>query len=138
VHPKDFLVEVNMPATNARNASQNKKYAAFESLLQKRKEDLARRLNVRLGDVTVDHEPDDEGDMATRNFAKDLAVATLERERRELAEVEAALARIKRGNYGVCDTCGASIPEARLQALPWARLCIRCAAGSSSASMAAD
>jgi RNA polymerase-binding transcription factor len=122
-----------MSVTNTRNVSLNKKYAAFESLLRKKREDLARRLNYRLEDVTVDHEPDDEGDMATRNFAKDLAVVTLERERRELAEVEAALARIKRGDYGVCEACEAPIRDARLQALPWARLCIRCASGTASA-----
>jgi DnaK suppressor protein len=122
-----------MSVTNTRNASPNKKYAAFESLLRKKREDLARRLNYRLEDVTADHEPDDEGDMATRNFAKDLAVVTLERERRELAEVEAALARIKSGDYGFCEVCETPIRDARLQALPWARLCIRCASGTVSA-----
>lgn len=124
-----------MPVINARNASQ-KKFATFESLLQKKREELAKRLNYRLEDVTAEHEPDDEADMASRSFAKDLAVVTLERERRELAEVEAALARIKSGGYGVCEICGNPIRDARLQALPWARLCIHCASGR--ASVAAD
>jgi DnaK suppressor protein len=126
-----------MPLMSARNTSpNNKKYAAFEASLRKKREDLARRLNYRLDDVTVQQEPDDEGDVAMRNFAKDLAVVTLERERRELAEVEAALARIKKGEYGVCEVCESPIRDARLQALPWARLCIRCASGNSS--VAAD
>jgi RNA polymerase-binding transcription factor len=125
-----------MSATNARNAIHSKgRNAAFESLLRKKREELARKLNYRLDDVTVEREPDDEGDMAIRNFAKDLAVVTLERERRELAEVDAALARIKNGEFGICEVCESPIREARLQALPWARLCIRCASG---ASMAAD
>jgi DnaK suppressor protein len=113
-----------MSVTNARNSIHNKKY---ESVLRKKQDELARKLNYRLDDVTVDREPDDEGDLAIQNFAKDLAVVTLERERRELREVEAALARIKSGEYGICELCDNPIREARLQALPWARLCIQCA-----------
>jgi RNA polymerase-binding transcription factor len=126
-----------MSATNARNAiHSNRRNTAFEALLRKKKEELARKLNFRLGDVTVEQEPDDEGDVANRNFAKDLAVVTLERERRELAEIDAALARIKKGGFGICEVCEEPIREARLQALPWARLCIRCASGTTS--VAAD
>jgi RNA polymerase-binding transcription factor len=126
-----------MSVANARSAiHSNRRNAAFEALLRKKRDELARKLNFRLGDVTVDREPDDEGDVASRNFARDLAVVTLERERSELAEVEAALAKIRKGEYGVCEVCQESIREARLQALPWARLCIRCASGT--ASVAAD
>lgn len=124
-----------MSVTNARNSIHNKKY---ESLLRKKRDELARRLNSRLGDVTVEHEPDDEGDMATRNFARDLAVVTLQREREELAEVEAALQRIKTGAFGICELCENPIREARLQALPWARLCIQCADRSVNINAAAD
>lgn len=122
-----------MSVTNVRSGIQNKKY---EAVLKKKRDDLARKVNYRLGDVTVEHEPDDEGDMATRNFAKDLAVVTLERERNELAEVEAALSRIQRGEYGICEICENPIREARLQALPWARLCIQCADRGTSANAA--
>lgn len=124
-----------MSVTNVRNSIQNRKY---EAVLRKKKDDLARKLNLRLGDVTIDHEPDDEGDLANRNFAKDLAVVTLERERKELAEIEAALSRIKRGDYGICEICENPIREARLQALPWARLCIHCADGGARSTAAAD
>jgi DnaK suppressor protein len=113
-----------MSVTNGRNGIHNKKY---EALLRKKREDLERKMNLRLDDVAVDREPDDEGDLASRNFAKDLAVVTLQRERNELAEVDAALSRIRKGEYGICEACETPIREARLQALPWARLCIQCA-----------
>lgn len=103
------------------------RHDGIENLLESKRDELRRRLNHRLGDVTVDLEPDDEGALACSNFAKDLAAATLERERQELNEIEAALARIRAGEYGLCQACGNPIREARLQALPWARLCIRCA-----------
>ena len=44
-----------------------------------------------------------------------------------LTEVEHALEKFDAGTYGVCEQCGAPIPEARLEAKPSARLCINCA-----------
>ena len=49
-----------------------------------------------------------------------------ELEGRELAQVERALLRIKQGKYGVCDGCASKIPVARLNALPYSTLCIKC------------
>jgi RNA polymerase-binding transcription factor DksA len=44
-----------------------------------------------------------------------------------LAEIDEALAKIDAGTYGSCESCGAAIPDARLEAMPSARLCIDCA-----------
>jgi RNA polymerase-binding protein DksA len=41
-----------------------------------------------------------------------------------LAEIDAALARIDAGTYGICVRCGKPIGQERLEALPWATLCI--------------
>jgi len=46
----------------------------------------------------------------------------------ERAEVDAALARVAAGTYGVCVVCGADIPEGRLEARPFATMCVVCAA----------
>ena len=45
-------------------------------------------------------------------------------------EVERALAKLDEGNYGMCDSCGAPIPEGRLEIHPWAVLCVPCASGA--------
>jgi len=42
-----------------------------------------------------------------------------------LADVERALAKLEEGTYGHCDTCERPIGEGRLDALPWATLCVR-------------
>ena len=47
-------------------------------------------------------------------------------ESRELAQIENALERIRNGHYGVCEGCSNKIPLARLNALPYATLCIEC------------
>jgi hypothetical protein len=47
---------------------------------------------------------------------------------RELAEIDAALARIDGGRYGICLACGGALGLQRLRAIPEARLCVSCAA----------
>ncbi len=44
------------------------------------------------------------------------------------ADVTRALAKVDEDTYGVCDDCGKQIPEGRLEALPWAVLCVEDAA----------
>lgn len=49
-----------------------------------------------------------------------------ERERLELAEIDAALARMDAGAWGQCEKCGGRIPRPRLAAMPEARTCVTC------------
>lgn len=66
------------------------------------------------------------------NFADSGQVAAEQGEARVLAnsletqlkEVERAIAKMERGAYGVCETCGAEIAEPRLEAMPTTRFCI--------------
>lgn len=46
----------------------------------------------------------------------------------KLRDVERALAKLAEGTYGRCDGCGTPIPDARLEAIPWAVRCVSCAA----------
>ena len=73
----------------------------------------------------ADDEHDPEG--ATIAFERQQLVALLERARRRLADVEAALARREAGGYGTCETCSRPIAPERLAARPAARTCITCA-----------
>jgi RNA polymerase-binding protein DksA len=70
------------------------------------------------------------------NHLAETATATLDREldysleensEQVLSDIDAALRRIGDGTYGVCTSCGKQIPEERLEARPWASLCIDCA-----------
>ncbi len=45
-----------------------------------------------------------------------------------MADVDRALAKLDDGSYGVCDVCGGPVGEGRLEALPWATLCVKDAA----------
>ena len=69
------------------------------------------------------------------NHLVDAAAGTLDREidytleensEQVLGEIDAALKRIENGTYGICTNCGQSIAAERLEAVPWATLCIDC------------
>ena len=80
-------------------------------------------------DSNADDEHDPEG--ATIAFERSQVGALVEDARHQLAEVDAARARLADGTYGTCDECGGPVGEGRLEARPTARTCIRCAAGAS-------
>ncbi len=67
----------------------------------------------------------DGGDRATADVATDDLLQEAGRDSEQLEDIEAALARIDAGTYGICAACGEEIPKARLDAVPWAILCIR-------------
>jgi RNA polymerase-binding protein DksA len=101
----------------------------FRGLLQQKKDELIRRLYERRAELHGDTDPDDEAAVAVQSVVKELALSNMEREIRTLAEVELSLRRLSTGEYGICGGCGQQIPEARLRALPWTRLCVECAGG---------
>jgi RNA polymerase-binding transcription factor len=70
---------------------------------------------------------DDEHDPEGQTIAYDRAQAQalLGRARADLVEVDAALARLDAGTYGICEVCGRPIPGERLEARPAARCCVR-------------
>jgi RNA polymerase-binding transcription factor DksA len=64
------------------------------------------------------------GDSGTDNFDRDFALSLLSSDQDAIYEIEEALKRIEKGNYGVCEDCGKSIPKARLEAIPWTRFTV--------------
>ena len=71
----------------------------------------------------VDDEHDPEG--ATIAFEFSQASALLKQSSDGLDQVEAALARLANGTYGICAVCGEPIADGRLEARPWTPFCIR-------------
>ncbi|HET7726272.1 MAG TPA: TraR/DksA C4-type zinc finger protein [Candidatus Limnocylindrales bacterium] len=63
---------------------------------------------------------------ASHVFEQQRDLALREHNEQHLAAIDAALARIENGTYGACTSCGKPIAPERLEALPWAALCIDC------------
>jgi DnaK suppressor protein len=69
-------------------------------------------------------------DLGTDNFEREFTLSLMESEEDTLGRIEASLERIEDGTYGDCGECGAKIPKARLNAIPYATLCVKCASQS--------
>ena len=103
-----------------------------EALLRKRGEILSTggirplqtsmETNTRQGDLA---------DQATGNNEVHIQLKLKQTDAKILQAIEDALARIEKGTYGVCRDCGDPIAEARLNAIPWTRVCIACKAKQS-------
>lgn len=64
-----------------------------------------------------------QADSATDEFDHELALSRLSVDQDALYEVEAAMNRILKGKYGICEQTGKAIPAGRLKVLPWTRYC---------------
>jgi RNA polymerase-binding protein DksA len=86
-------------------------------------EELARE---REGGDTQFDEESGEGDTVNIERERDLLLSA--QARHVVDEIDAALARMKKGTYGVCSYAGRKIPVERLEAIPWADVCVDCKA----------
>ena len=66
------------------------------------------------------------GDAGSDAYDRDFALNLLSQEQDALQEIQAALGRITEGIYGICGISGKKIPQARLEAMPIARLTVEC------------
>ena len=68
----------------------------------------------------------DPADMAANAYTKELLFSMSANDRRLLDLIDEALVRIEAGEYGDCVHCGDTVQDKRLEAVPWARHCLRC------------
>ncbi|MFK4144846.1 TraR/DksA family transcriptional regulator [Streptomyces sp. NPDC004065] len=78
--------------------------------------------------VAIDDEHDPEG--ASTAFERAHVAALLSQAREHLNDLDHALERLERGDYGRCEHCGEPIPAERLEVRPAAKTCVRCASAA--------
>src|SRR5271165_624044 len=71
--------------------------------------------------------PTDKEELGSDNAEQELTLTLLGSDEDILDQVEAAIRRIEDGDYGRCEKCGEAIPKNRLDAIPYAADCVRCA-----------
>jgi DnaK suppressor protein len=74
-------------------------------------------VNSRQGDLA---------DQASGNNEVHIQLKLKQTDAKILQAIEEALQRIEKGTYGICRDCGEPIAPARLNAIPWTRVCITC------------
>ena len=113
-----------------------KDYKKYEQLLLEERQKIMKEMGHLEATVLKVNQRDSSGDLSGYSFhMADAGTDAMEREKaflfastegRKLMEIVEALRRIHRGEYGVCEICGEPITAGRLEAVPWARLCINC------------
>jgi DnaK suppressor protein len=100
----------------------------FQDMLLKKRSELlsAGGLRVLQASMDVNSRQGDLADQATGNNEVHIHLRLKQTDAKILQAIEEALARIEKGTYGVCRDCGQAISAARLQAIPWTRVCITC------------
>ena len=97
--------------------------AKFRDVLRTRQAELMKTRGLE--SIAIERSADvlEEADYKT---ARELAIAGLTRESTLRRSVRSALLRIQDGSFGTCVHCGSEISRRRLEAMPWAPLCIAC------------
>src|SRR5205809_2962324 len=107
---------------------EKRKMRTFRDKLLDRRESLVGQvqqaeLYSRERDAEATQDP---ADMAANAYTKELLVSMSDNDRQLLNLIDEALERIEEVTYGKCVRCGQPLPEKRLEAVPWARHCVRC------------
>lgn len=98
-----------------------------DNLLKKRAEILAERVGKSLSTVMDNNtRQGDMADQASGNNEVHIQLKLKQTDAKILQAIEEALSRIEKDTYGICRDCGEEIASARLNAIPWTRVCIDC------------
>lgn len=116
-----------------REARERRREALQQMLMGKRQE-IMKEIEGSLGQsLTEDQQrrlesARDVGDQALMDLDRELGISLMEMRNRRRQAIDEALTRLNEGTYGICAECGVEISERRLEAVPFAKLCVECQA----------
>jgi DnaK suppressor protein len=114
-----------------REARERRREALHQMLIRKRQE-ILKEIEGSLGQsLTEDQQrrlesARDVGDQALMDLDRELGISLMEMRNRRRQAIDEALTRLSEGTYGICAECGVEISEKRLEAVPFAKLCVEC------------
>jgi DnaK suppressor protein len=105
-----------------------KRTEQYKKKLQTRREELMKSIarTEEAGRQADEDTTVDLADKAANSYTKEFLFGQTDVERSTLQLVEAALARMRDGSYGLCASCEEEIQQKRLDAVPWTRHCLTC------------
>ena len=103
--------------------------SVYKDALLKKRAELEETAGLKPISDSMEHNNGRQGDMADQasgNNEVHIQLKLKQTDAKILQAIEDALRRIEQGTYGTCRDCGEPIAEARLNAIPWTRVCISC------------
>jgi DnaK suppressor protein len=100
----------------------------IKEILVKMKQEILQNLEERIksNDMSEQREIGDIFDDADLEQSREFNLLLTTRERQKLDQIESALSKIEKGEYGYCEDCDETIPVGRLKVMPFATLCVKC------------
>jgi len=99
----------------------------YKKLLLKKREELLESIRRNpFKEDGLDARKGDLADLSDRDSSNVISIHLKETETKLLRAIDEALLRLEKGEYGICTNCGKEVSKARLDAVPWTRLCISC------------
>jgi len=98
----------------------------YKSLLLGKRDQLLAEFDTKIVAPPAAVPEGDLLDQAKADVDADLQISLRQSDNEILKEIEGALVRINRGTFGECEVCKKPLPKARLEAVPWARVCREC------------
>ena len=96
----------------------------YKDFLLEKKAEILRQETPPLG--SGHFSAGDFGDQSNENHDSYVGLRVRQTDGKLLRAIDDAILRIERNAYGRCETCNEKIPSARLNAVPWTRLCVAC------------
>ncbi len=97
-----------------------------DELLRRRKEIVDSQKPLAASMIDTNSRQGDLADQATGNNEVHIHLRLKQTDAKILQAIDDALRRIEQGTYGICRDCGELVAPARLNAIPWTRVCIAC------------
>jgi len=110
-------------------ATEREFIAKMEASLQELKREIVTNLlasNEDFKEIVDALDPKDLADIASDDIDRKMIEAIGSQELKRLRMIDTALTKIKQGKYGLCIKCGKKIPRPRLEAIPYALMCVEC------------
>jgi DnaK suppressor protein len=104
----------------------------LQRMLLGKRQEIMREIEGNLGQsLTEDQQrrlesARDVGDQALMDLDRELGISLMEMRNRKRQAIDEALTRLNEGTYGICAECGIEVSEKRLEAVPFAKLCVQC------------
>ena len=130
--PVEITVPVRPKETAKEREARERRQEMLQKMLLAKRQEIIREIEESLGQsLTEDQQrrlesARDVGDQALMDLERELGISLMEMRNRRRQSIDEALTRLHEGTYGICAECGIEISEKRLQAVPFAKLCVEC------------
>lgn len=132
VRPAIVALPVRPKESAKEREARERRQEALQKMLLGKRQEIMREIEGSLGQsLTEDQQrrlesARDVGDQALMDLERELGISLMEMRNRRRQSIDEALTRLREGTYGICAECGIEISEARLKAVPFAKLCVEC------------